>query len=146
MDTRTKICTKCGLEKSNSEFYKNSQQKNKLNPSCKSCVNEYHRSPYVKTLNREWRKNHKRAAIKGNLKHNFNMTLEQYDQMFEEQNGICAICGGVNFSGRRLGVDHNHETGKIRGLLCHRCNFLLGALEDKEFTKRAKQYLKGYSN
>lgn len=143
---QAKICSKCGLEKPVSEFTKDNLQKDKLRPSCKSCHREYRMSPDAKIRKREWRKNHKQAAIKGNLKHNFNMTPEQYDRMFEEQNGVCAICGGVNFSGRRLGVDHNHSTGKIRGLLCARCNFLLGALEDIEFVERAKRYLKGYSN
>ena len=59
------------------------------------------------------------------------MTLEQYNKMFEEQRGICAVCGipaeGLKY---RLAVDHNHITGKIRGLLCFACNTLLGRIEN----------------
>ena len=49
--------------------------------------------------------------------------------MIEEQKGVCAICGMVNFDGRRLAVDHNHKTGKIRRLLCLKCNALVGSIE-----------------
>ena len=77
-----------------------------------------------------------RKAYEGKLKKQFGMTLEAYDQMLAAQNGVCAICrkpetakdgyGGV----KRLSVDHNHETGKVRGLLCGRCNTGLGFFKD----------------
>ena len=79
------------------------------------------------------------------LKNKYDLTLEQYDQMFDAQNGRCEICGGLNKSGRRLAVDHNHDTGEIRGLLCNRCNGQLAALEDKTFKTVAEEYLKKYT-
>lgn len=76
------------------------------------------------------------------LRNRFGITLEQYDEMFENQNGVCAICGEINIDGRRLAVDHNHETGKIRGLLCTGCNTRLGILEHKTWRSLAEKYLK----
>ena len=81
---------------------------------------------------------------KKHLKKKYSLTLEQYDQMFEQQNGVCAICGLPELN-RRLAVDHNHKTGKIRGLLCIQCNVKLCALENKKFAKEAKKYLNFYS-
>ena len=78
------------------------------------------------------------------LKQTYGLTLEQYDEMFEEQNGVCAICGGVNPDGRRLFVDHNHETGQIRGLLCVTCNARIGILENKDWRPLAEKYLQKY--
>ena len=79
---------------------------------------------------------------KKNLMKNYGLTLEQYDQMFENQGGVCAICEETNISDRRLVVDHNHKTGKIRGLLCYRCNVRVGFMEDKILTSKTKEYLK----
>ena len=89
----------------------------------------------------------KQQILKNRLKTKYNMTLEQYDHMFEEQNGLCAICGQsetrlFNGSITRLCVDHNHKTGKIRKLLCHRCNSSIGQFEDNiELLAKAIQYL-----
>ena len=60
----------------------------------------------------------------------YGITQDEYDAMYENQGGVCAICGGVNANRRTLGVDHNHTTGKIRGLLCHACNTGIGHLQD----------------
>ena len=57
----------------------------------------------------------------------YGLTIEQYDQMVEDQDGCCAICGGEV---DRLRVDHDHETGGVRGLLCHGCNTALGLMAD----------------
>jgi len=50
--------------------------------------------------------------------------------MLAEQDNGCAVCGGVNSSGRRLAVDHDHETGRVRALLCHGCNVALGLVAE----------------
>ena len=82
------------------------------------------------------------TSRKAHLKITYGLTLAEYDKMFEEQNGTCAICNGINIDGRRLFIEHNHKTGKIRGLLCYRCNTTLGILENIEFCKKANKYLK----
>ena len=60
------------------------------------------------------------------------MTLEDYDKLYEEQHGQCAICGTdtPGGPGERFKVDHNHSTGEVRGLLCNNCNRGLGYLKD----------------
>jgi hypothetical protein len=60
----------------------------------------------------------------------FGLTYKDYDDMLEKQDGVCAICGGHNSSGKALSVDHCHSTGKIRGLLCLHCNVGLGYFRD----------------
>ena len=75
-----------------------------------------------------------------NLKRKFGMTLEDYSTMFNAQGGKCAICDQP--SDKTLHVDHNHTTGDIRGLLCHRCNRSLGFLgEDPEIIMNMYEYL-----
>jgi hypothetical protein len=64
---------------------------------------------------------------KHKLKANYNMTIEDYTKKYNTQKGCCWICG-VFYP--VLCVDHNHETGQTRGLLCHNCNHLLGKAQD----------------
>lgn len=73
---------------------------------------------------------------------NYGLSFAQYEALLELQGRICAICGGIEPSGRALSVDHNHDTGKVRGLLCGRCNMRLGVLENIDFTKKAIEYLR----
>lgn len=78
----------------------------------------------------------------------YHISLEEYIDMAEKQNFVCAICGeenfamGVNHSGC-LVVDHDHKTGEVRGLLCHNCNRALGLFQDNpDLIQRAAKYLK----
>lgn len=65
-----------------------------------------------------------------------------YALLLREQNGVCAICMRATGRTRRLCVDHDHETGVVRGLLCSTCNKILGhARDDQEFFRRAMNYL-----
>lgn len=81
-----------------------------------------------------------------NLRVKFGITPEEYYALLEEQNGVCAICLGVNKDGKRLSVDHNHDTGKVRGLLCQRCNLCIGQFEENQETLlRAVDYLLRYN-
>lgn len=59
----------------------------------------------------------------------FNLTVEAYNKMVSAQNGVCAICRSGTPNGQRLSVDHCHQTGIVRGLLCQPCNLALGRLE-----------------
>lgn len=60
----------------------------------------------------------------------YGITLEEYEKMLVYQDGVCAICGGPPCGSQRLFVDHDHETGVVRGLLCGRCNSMLGLADD----------------
>lgn len=59
----------------------------------------------------------------------FKLTIEKWELLFRGQGGVCAICGGVNKDGRRLSTDHDWISAEVRGLLCVRCNTLLGKVE-----------------
>ena len=87
----------------------------------------------------------KRDALPGPSNINqYGLTQDDYAKMFEEQNGYCKICKGhaIEFS-RRLAVDHCHETGKVRGLLCMFCNTGLGNFKDNiDLLEEAIAYLK----
>jgi hypothetical protein len=68
-----------------------------------------------------------------NLRHIYGLSLEQFNAMSAQQNGLCAICRRPpRDKKQRLCVDHDHVTGKVRGLLCLHCNVLLGKAEDSE--------------
>ncbi len=78
------------------------------------------------------------------LKNRYGITLEEKEAMFKKQNGLCKICK----SNKRLIVEHDHETGKVRGLTCDRCNQLLSHLEPASFEliMRATEYIQQEGN
>jgi len=127
---KTKKCGHCNKIKSLKNFYPSSNNTNRFAAYCISCDKEKKREQQLKD---------KFGCRRRNLKKNYNITLDEYDILFEQQNGVCAICGGINYGGRRLVVDHDHKTGKVRGLLCHHCNMCLGQFEN--FRTMAENYL-----
>lgn len=71
----------------------------------------------------------------------YGITLDQYEATYLQQNGRCFICGGLD-NDRSLAIDHDHGTGKVRGLLCSPCNRALGLLmDDPERARAAARYL-----
>jgi len=95
--------------------------------------------------NKRWRdKNKERLAAwfrENDLKKKYGLTIEDYKEMIASQNGVCAICGHPPNS-KGFSVDHKHETGKVRGLLCSKCNIVIGLLGDSpELLKAALEYL-----
>ena len=85
---------------------------------------------------------------KKNLLQNYGLTVEQYAEMVSTQSYLCGICG-VDFrvESRMPHVDHDHVTGKVRGILCHNCNLMLGQAKDNvETLKNAIAYLESFSN
>jgi hypothetical protein len=104
----------------------------------------------VKELNKRWRalrtpealsaydresyRRYKRAL---HLKNKFAITEEQYDGMMAAQNHKCALCDRTDSPTKRLAVDHNHTTGKVRALLCDRCNRGIGLLDEDTARLRA---------
>lgn len=85
-----------------------------------------------KQMDRHKRKNSKRTVAKGwrwvTLKHRYGITKEQYFSILKEQGGGCALCG-LPASEKTLYVDHCHNTGKVRGILCPKCNTTVGQIE-----------------
>ena len=79
-----------------------------------------------------------------NVKRKFGLTPEQYDTMFEDQKGCCAICGRPQSELKRaLAVDHDRKTDRIRGLLCGPCNMSLGGFDhNSERLEKAAAYVR----
>ena len=76
------------------------------------------------------------------LRRKYGITLEEYDALLAKQGGVCAICGRAPRDDISLHVDHDHATGKVRGLLCFRCNNAVGDLEDDpNILRRAAVYV-----
>jgi len=75
------------------------------------------------------------------LKYYYGLTKKKYVLLIEKQSFVCAICFRPNTKGRRLNIDHNHATGKVRGLLCSSCNLGLHYVEDIIYLRAAKKYL-----
>jgi len=64
------------------------------------------------------------------MKYNYGITLDDYNCMYKLQLGVCMICNQAETNGKRLAIDHDHSTGKVRGLLCNHCNIGLGKFFD----------------
>ena len=78
----------------------------------------------------------------GHLRRKYGMTQAQYELRLREQGGGCAVCGRAPKPGKSLHIDHDHETGHVRGLLCFKCNAALGQLDDDlERIERALTYV-----
>lgn len=87
-----------------------------------------------------------RGRMDANLRKSYGITADDYEAMLSEQEGVCAICGsddpGTRDHRKRLHVDHDHETGRVRGLLCSPCNRLLGQASDSpKILRSAADYL-----
>lgn len=77
------------------------------------------------------------------LKHDYGITEEQYLQMWKEQKGKCKLCG-KELKDHYLDVDHDHKTGRVRGLLCRGCNLMLDEMFEHQITEgQLKEYLNG---
>lgn len=133
----SKVCTKCGQEKSLENFHKNISHPTGYHVHCKTCRSEFSRK-HVSRLSKESR----RYA----LQRKFGISEEKYNDLLIDQNSCCAICQRhqSNLS-RKLAVDHNHLTGQVRGLLCPNCNTGIGNLRDNtEMLEKAIKYLNSW--
>jgi hypothetical protein len=136
------------------DFNKNKNKKDGLSPYCRECDNFKNKKDYQENLearlskkqqykaehrvkhnarNAKYVKENPLSALDSRLKSQYGITSAERDSMFVKQEGICAICGtddsGKNQYGpKRFPIDHNHVTGKVRGLLCDSCNKGLGFL------------------
>ena len=148
-----KKCSRCKQEKLFTEFFKGRVNKNGsqgYGSKCKNCVREYQLELYHK-LPVEKKRERKEKSVqalgkdyskKYRLNRHYNITLDEYNKMYEQQDGKCYICE-KEISGREVKVDHNHSTGKVRKLLCHNCNTSLGLLnEDVKIFEKCIEYLK----
>lgn len=153
---KTKKCSCCKKVKSWGDFYKRSDgYGDGLGSRCKKCVREAatesaKRNPVgCKKAQIKYYKTAKGKLMrkKIELKRYYGLSIEDWDKMFAEQQGCCAICGKHQSELKRaLEVDHNHQTGCVRKLLCGRCNRLVGSMENAlELVDVVLDYLKEYN-
>ena len=134
-----KHCTLCKQEKTLDKFSK-AGRGDALRSNCKQCDAKQYKK--WKEKNREA---YLRSTASSGLKIKYGIDLNQYEKLFEEQNGKCKICG-TKKPGRkgvkRFAVDHCHKTKKVRGLLCMACNTAIGLLNENPILfDKAKHYL-----
>jgi len=138
-----KMCTVCKVAKPFEDFYDGYKAKKQrdvtnkkyLHSRCKDCdharVKVYHKNNRVKV---------RKQQLISHRRREYGLTEEEYNNMVLSQNNMCAICNKPN--DRTLHIDHEHVTGKVRGLLCSNCNLGIGLLqEDLIILNRAIKYL-----
>jgi hypothetical protein len=117
-----KICSQCGLNKPINEFSINRQAKSGIRSYCKECNRNY------------------------DLRRRYNVNIQLVDNMLKEQNGMFAICKKKFENRKETHLDHNHDTGKTRQLLCRNCNHLIGNCDENITTLISSiEYLKKWS-
>lgn len=129
----TKRCYQCKVDKPLESFYQRKISKDGYRTECKDCNKQLRKNWVTKEQRRDY-----------DRKYNYGLSKEEFDSMLESQNGVCAICSGPA-SKRDYHVDHDHKTGKVRGILCHYCNLGLGNFKDsEELLTKAIRYLKEF--
>lgn len=154
----TKHCNKCDTTRPTSDF--NAHKVYGLQDWCRSCQKAYRKTAHAKAKNAEWRQRNRESINAGkrkyyhekerdtiwerNIRNKFGITAEQYYEMYDQQNGVCATCHRPHAGyEKRLAVDHCHTTGKVRGLLCEACNRAIGMLGDNlDVVMRVHEYLR----
>lgn len=132
---QSKRCRRCDRDQPLEEFTSDPRMADGLRTNCRTCnrINSrarYHRAPVRQR--REW-----------DLLKNHGLTHDEYDALLERQGGGCGICGTAVDG--YLVVDHDHASGRVRGLLCVGCNGALGRFGDSlEGLERACAYLRGH--
>lgn len=126
-----KKCPLCKEVKDITSFYTSGKSNKGYSSHCIVCMNDVatkNRPAHAEKRNKYYEK-YKRRGRDLKLRAKYGITIEQYEQMKAAQNYACAICGEQERK-KDLAVDHNHVTGKIRGLLCQMCNLALGYMRD----------------
>lgn len=166
-DVPDKRCCTCRKRRPLEDFSKNRSEKDGLSPRCRECKrkqasesNARHREAIrrrererrrnnpetIRESARRWYKNNKELANRinrnNNLKRLYGITSDEYEEILEAQGYVCAICKSPPHregkpNKQRLHVDHDHVTGKIRGLLCYHCNTGVGQFRDLPVLLRA---------
>ena len=126
-----RVCASCEIEKPAGDFHR--QGKRGRHSYCRECFNARYRGKRRRLVDPAVRK-------RQNLKSRYGVTQEQIDSLLASQGGVCAICMVVP---KRPCVDHDHNTGLVRGVLCDRCNIALGIIENSDFKAAAERYLGG---
>lgn len=121
---KTKWCPRCQRERPINEFHRCKTSRDGRVGHCRNCVSAY---------GAEYRKRNPADRFY-HVHRNYGLTQEQYNEMLNAQGGRCAICGSSDHGSKNWHVDHDHETGVVRGILCQGCNHALGGVKDNPDT------------
>lgn len=144
--TGPRTCNRCGITKPRSEFsmVRNGKYAPVLKSFCKACQ---------ATAARKWYSDNLQRALENRRRFQldklYGLTVAEYEERLQRQAGVCAICHrdepiahGRTGKKFRLSVDHCHDTGRVRGLLCQKCNRAIGLLGDSiDLLRKAIEYL-----
>lgn len=136
----------------NTEYMREWRARNKeKNAEYQKEYNKEYRKKNLEKLNannKKWREANKEqdalVMLRARLKRKYNLSIEEYETLIESQNNSCKVCGthAKNNIKGKLYIDHCHTTGKVRGLLCMKCNSALGLLnDDKTLVQKLFDYL-----
>lgn len=123
-----KNCPRCGETKAHSAFYRDATNKDGLGFYCRMCKNGMRTDYYARNRKKicarqkAYATKNERKLRDGVLRRTYGIGMDEYDALLAKQGGGCAMCKNLCPTGKRLAVDHDHETGEIRGLLCAKCN------------------------
>jgi hypothetical protein len=137
-ELKLKQCVVCKETKTENLFYKDKRRSMGLARECKVCKKKEEHLSRKNDPERWYKKRHRSL-----LSEKYGITIHDYNRMFDKQNGCCLICQRhQTILKKRLFVDHDHQSNEIRGLLCQRCNFAIGLLDESmEIFMRALDYI-----
>jgi hypothetical protein len=140
--TDPKVCKICGFVGEKVLF----RHRTKVCLSCWPSYRSKQRGKYkkqIKNYNKQYSSSHRDYYKNIDLKRRYGITLDGWNILYNNQLGCCAVCGEyIDKTTTRICVDHDHATGKIRGLLCKNCNLMLGYAKDNILIlDQAKEYL-----
>lgn len=139
-----KICIQCGREFEQNPKYRHKDAQKYCSAKCQSAFWRENNPEKAKETDKRYRENHPDEVAlklrKASLKRKYGITLDEYNEMLSKQGGKCAICG--EDKSETLAVDHDHNTGEVRGLLCAHCNHVVGFARDSiDLLQKAIWYL-----
>lgn len=142
-------CIKCKLEKPEERFRICRGKRNRTCDGCRERNNAWYMSDKdgKRTKAKEYYQRVKARVARyrsdARLEKKYSLKREEWLALLERQGGACAICGTrFGDSGYKPCVDHDHKTGKVRGILCRKCNLKLEVVEQEGFVEKARGYLK----
>ncbi len=138
VDSNKKKCSSCHHIKPATSFRKCARNKDGRRTQCKDCqklredeYREANRELLRQKSRRYWTRRDTVSLRQSQLRFHYRMEPVEYERLHTLQNGLCAICGKPQTANKKfLSVDHDHQTGRVRGLLCFNCNLALGHFQD----------------
>jgi hypothetical protein len=149
-EVKKKVCRECKANKLLDEFWNLSNSADGKRALCIECMSKQHNEYVAQKMAedpsfngkriKKWRDDHPDNSKKRSLWNKYRLRIHEYDAILEAQQWKCAICDELLLDD--CDVDHNHKTGKVRGIIHHGCNMAIGILKDSPYLcRKAAEYL-----